>query len=341
MEHLVNQINSGTIAQMKIIVVAVLIYTFIVLLRKLLSAKFLKIAQKTSNPYDDLIVKSIQKISRFTILAITLMIAIQMYPQPKILSQAIYIITLALVAREAVRFVRDLMDTYFTSKISQNKRNKTVFIAIDKIVSSLVIAIFLLIGLDALGVNVTSIMAGLGIGGIALALAIKNVLEDIVSSLSIYLDQPFSIGDFIMIGETKGTVKKIGLKSTILTAFDGAETVISNKNITSQNIENYGRLKRRLNTIILGVDYETSNEKLTKISSLIQKVINKSPGCEFHSSHLTEFGPSSIDYKILYYFDGNNYVDFVNSLEQINLKIIEVFRKEKINIPFQTITLKK
>ena len=129
-----------------------------------------------------------------------------------------------------------------------------------------------LLVLSNLGVNITSLVAGLGIGGLAIALALQSVLSDLFSSFSIYFDKPFQVGDYITVGKHSGTVEKIGIKSTRIRASQGEEIVISNQELTSTRVQNFKKLKERRNTTSIGVTYETSTDKLKKIPDILKEI---------------------------------------------------------------------
>ena len=148
--------------------------------------------------------------------------------------------------------------------------------------------LIVLLTLDNLGINITALVAGLGIGGIAVALALQNVLGDLFASLSITLDRPFVIGDFIVIGEFMGAVEQIGVKSTRLRSLGGEQIIISNADLLGSRVRNYGRLVERRVVFALGVTYETPREKLKTIPRLIRESIERQEDTRFDRCHFLE-----------------------------------------------------
>ncbi len=336
--------NSLTIwanQDVRIGVFCLLTYVVVLFAKKTIQKKLIKISQKTTNKLDDILAKIPTVISSWTIFAIIALFGLKIAQAQTSYITTIKILMLLLLCRDSIKISKILAEGIFHVKVKPTKRNKTIFIAIEKMIVVTVAAIFILIILSELGFNISAILAGLGLGGIALALAVKNILEDIISAISIYLDQPFSIGDFVVIGDLKGEVKKIGLKSTVLISYEGAETVISNKEITSKIIENYGRLQNRVHRYKIGVDYETSQKKLVEIPLEIEKIINRIDDCKFQTCFLSDFNSSSLDFTIIFQYTKGSYVDFVKTLEKVNLGILDYFKQAKINIPYPTIQIKK
>ncbi len=193
--------------------------------------------------------------------------------------------------------------------------------------------------LSNLGVNVTSLMAGLGIGGIAIAFALQNILSDLFSSFTIYFDKPFIPGDFIIVGDHVGIVEKIGIKSTRLKALQGEEIVISNKELTSVRIQNFKKMKKRRIVFGFGVTYDTPLEKMKKINSIVTDIVKKEELSEFDRVHFAKFNDFSLDYEVVYYILSGNYVDYMNTHQNILFEIKRRFEEEKISMAFPTQTI--
>ncbi len=197
--------------------------------------------------------------------------------------------------------------------------------------------------LSNLGVNVSSLIAGLGIGGIAIAFALQNILGDLFSSFSIYFDKPFRVGDFVVLGDQMGTVKKIGIKTTRIQVPQGEELVVSNSELTKSQLRNFGVMQKRRNLHHIGVSYSTSPEKLKEIPGMIKEIIDKQENTEYNRVHFKDFGDYSLVFEIVYYVLSGNYAVFMSAKQSVNLQIIEKFNQEGIEIAFpsQTIYLEK
>lgn len=193
--------------------------------------------------------------------------------------------------------------------------------------------------LSNFGFNITSLAASLGIGGIAIALAVQNILGDIFSSFSIYFDKPFAIGDFIIIGTDMGTVEKIGLKTTRIRTLQGEELVISNKELTSTRIQNFKKMEKRRVVFMLGVTYDTSLDQLKQIPGIIRKIYEEVDGADLDRVHFKEFADFSLNVEVVYYHLSGDYTEYMDIREKINLRIKEEFDKAEIEFAFPTQTL--
>jgi len=198
----------------------------------------------------------------------------------------------------------------------------------------------LLLTLDNLGVDITALVAGLGIGGIAVALAVQNVLGDLLASLSIALDRPFVPGDFLVLGEHMGTVEYIGIKSTHLRSLTGEQIVMSNSDLLSSRVRNYGRMYERRVVFRVGVTYETPREKLLRIPPLLRKIIESQEGVRFDRAHFAAYGAYSLDFEVVYYVLSPDYNRYMDVQQAINFGIHESFEALGAEFAYPTQTLK-
>lgn len=196
-----------------------------------------------------------------------------------------------------------------------------------------------LLVLSNIGVNVISLVAGLGIGGIALALAAQNILGDIFSSFSLFFDRPFTEGDFIIVGEHMGTVKKIGMKTTRLASIDGEEIVIPNAELTSTRVRNFRRMKERRVVFTFGLTYDTPPSRVREIPPLVQDVIGHVEDARFGRAHFKSFGDSSLNFEVVYYLNGNDYDQFMNAQQAINVALLERLGAIGVQFAFPTRTV--
>jgi small-conductance mechanosensitive channel len=199
--------------------------------------------------------------------------------------------------------------------------------------------IITLLILDNAGVQVNSLVASLGISGIAVALAVQNILGDLFSSLSIALDKPFVIGDFIIVDDYMGTVEHIGLKSTRVRSLSGEQLVFSNSDLLGSRIRNYKRMSRRRVVFSIGVTYQTPHQKVVTIPEMIEEIINNQNLATFDRSHFIEFGDSSLNYETVYYVETPDHNTYMDIQQSINLTIYERFEAEGIDFAYPTQTL--
>jgi len=185
-----------------------------------------------------------------------------------------------------------------------------------------------------LGIDVTALIAGLGVGGIAAALAVQKILGDLFASMSIVLDKPFVIGDFITIGDYLGTVEDIGLKTTRLRSLSGEQIVFSNADLLNSPIRNYKRMCERRVLFNLGVTYRTAYEKLAAIPPMIREIIEALPDTRFDRAHFARYGNSALIFEVVYYVTQPDYNTYMDRQQDVNLAIHRRFGQEGIEFAY-------
>ena len=202
-------------------------------------------------------------------------------------------------------------------------------------------SIALLLCIENIGIDITALVAGLGIGGIAIALAAQNILGDLFASLAIVLDKPFEIDDYIVVGDMSGTVEQIGIKTTRIRALSGEELVCSNADLLGSRVRNYRRMRERRALINIGVVYQTSYKSLTKIPNFIEEIIKNTENARFERANFKSLGDSSLLFEVVFYVSvpGNNYIEYMNIIQDINYAIFKKFEDEKIDFAYPTQTL--
>ena len=318
---------------------------FVIILKyiKVYAVRHLKrIAEKTKTDLDDLLIKSIENITWFFYVLVALYIAAQFVMLPLAVSKIISYFLIILLTYYAIRAGINLVD-YTTSKIIKKEGDEphraAMIVILGKIAKASLWMIAGLLILSNLGYNVSTLVAGLGIGGIAIALSLQNILSDLFCSIAIYFDKPFQIGDFIILGEHLGTVRQIGLRSTRLKSLSGEELVISNKELTSTRIRNYKKMQKRRIAFGFGVTYDTSADKLRKIPGIIKEIFSKQEQTELNRVHFKNFGDFSLNFETVYFVTTGDYNIYMDIQQAVNLDIKEEFEKEGIEMAFPTQTL--
>lgn len=233
-----------------------------------------------------------------------------------------------------------IIANYFIhTKLEDEPATQNAFQSLTTIGKFFVAILGFLFILQNVGINVTSLIAGLGIGGIAIALAAQNILGDLFSSFALLFDKPFVPGDFIIVGKDMGVVEKVGIKTTRIKSLQGEEIAIPNTELTAARIQNFKRMEERRVAFSLGVTYDTPKSKVEKIPAMIQKIIEEEENVRFDRAHFKRFGDSSLDFEIIYYVLNNEYLVFMNAQQSINLKIMEAFEKHSIEFAFPTRTV--
>ena len=200
-------------------------------------------------------------------------------------------------------------------------------------------ALVLLLALDNLGVNITALVAGLGVGGIAIALAAQSILSDLFASLSIVLDKPFVIGDFLIINDFLGSVEKVGLKTTRLRSLSGEQLIFSNTDLLNSRIRNYGRMFERRVVFSIGVTYQTSGDQLRDIPSIIRNAIESKEMVRFDRAHFQKYGDFALIFEAVYYVLSSDYAIYMDIQQAINLEIYDRFEQKGIEFAYPTQTL--
>jgi len=193
--------------------------------------------------------------------------------------------------------------------------------------------------LDNLGFEISAVVAGLGIGGIAVALAAQNILGDLFSFVSILFDRPFEVGDFIIVGDFLGVVEYVGIKTTRIRSLSGEQLVFSNNDLTGSRVRNYKRMEERRVAFKIGTTYDTSLEHVREIPGIIREIIEKMEDVRFDRSHFASFGDFSLIFETVYYIMGNDYTLYMDIQQQINLAMKEEFGRRGIEFAFPTQTL--
>jgi small-conductance mechanosensitive channel len=197
-------------------------------------------------------------------------------------------------------------------------------------------ALALLLALSNLGIEIGPLLAGLGVGGIAVALAVQTVLGDLFASISIALDKPFEVGDFLVIDAERGTVEHIGIKSTRLRSLTGEQVIIANADLLKSRVHNFRRMAERRYAFTIGVTYETPREKLVRIPGMLEAAIRAQPKTRFDRAHFTAFGDHALSFEAVYFVLDPQYQVFADAQQAINLHIMEAFEREGIEFAYPT-----
>jgi len=303
-----------------------------------------KLAEKTETDVDDAIIAAIKAFGIVPLSFLALQVATEFLalPEwfPEILDKATLVVAAFYGVKSGIILLDYLLKKYGEKRGDVDSSSLDVMRLLLKILFWSIAALFII---SILGFNISALLTGLGIGGIAIAFALQNILSDIFASFSIYFDRPFQVGDFIVVGTDKGTVKKIGIKTTRVTTTEGDELVISNKELTSVRVRNYKKMAERRVSFDLGVSYQTPNEKMEKIPQIVKEVVEKAKETRFDRCYFTAFADSSLLFEIVYFISNSDIVLFRKVHQEISLGIKGAFEKEGIEIayPTQTVFLKK
>jgi small-conductance mechanosensitive channel len=194
----------------------------------------------------------------------------------------------------------------------------------------LIWAVVVLLALDNMGVNITALVAGLGIGGIAIALAVQTMLGDLFASLSITFDKPFTVGDSLSIDNINGKVEQIGIRSTRLRSVDGEQIIISNADLLKSRVRNYGRMGERRGVVTIGVSYDTPADKVRLVGQIIENAIKSQTSVRLERCYLKELSAASINFEAIFFVADGNFDTLANAMQAINLKILDEFERADV-----------
>jgi small-conductance mechanosensitive channel len=254
---------------------------------------------------------------------------------------ALYLNTIVVIAAwiQIGIWANGLINNYIYLRNNQttNGEDKTTMNALKTILRIVLWSIVFILVLDNIpGVQITALVTSLGIGGIAIGLALQNILGDLFASLSITLDKPFVIGDLIQVDNFYGTVEKIGLKSTRVRSLAGEQLIFSNSDLLNSRIQNYKRLERRRNIINIGVLYQTTPEQLRKIPEIIRSILTDLEGVTLDRVHLSNFGDYSINFEFVYWVESSDYSYHMDKKQDILLRLFDEFITEGIEFAYPT-----
>ena len=315
--------------------VVILIITFI--LFRVLLAIFLRNfrleSKKTPTHLDDLIVSTLEKGGPAISLIVALSLSLRFLQFTPFVYQIFHDLLLALVIIVCVLTLQRVLQHFLRRLFLHRGEGIQDFSEITETFLRFALWILaLLLILSNLGINVTSLIAGLGIGGIAIALALQNILGDILSAFSIYFDKPFRIGDFIVVGPHSGTVKRIGIKSTRIESLQGEEIIIPNRELTNSRVQNFKRMNRRRVESTFKIDSEASIDQVRLVPSLVQNIFANETRMALERVSLKEISRAGLTFEMVYVIKDTHYGHFMEIQHALNVALLEVLRRENINL---------
>lgn len=311
------------------------VFVMLMALKWILYSIVKRIAAKTDTPWDDLVADVISKFNWFFFASLALVSGWKAVDTvPALVTKAVIIITFFQIAR----ILSVIIEFSFKHRISrmedQNQKNILQLLSLGAKLLAFV-AVFLAC-LDNLGIDVTALVAGLGIGGIAIALAVQSTLSDLLSSLSIILDRPFEVGDAFDVDGFVGTVEKIGIKTTRVRSVTGEEIVFSNSKLLGSQIRNFRRMDQRRIVITIGVTYETDQAKLKMIPGLVKKVVEAQKDARFDRAHFANLGAYSLDFELVYWVLSREFLVYRDVHQAVLFDLFAEFAKHEIAFAYPT-----
>lgn len=314
----------------------------IILIKVLFLKKMVALSQRTDNTFDDFIViffrSSFIPYAYFLVVYEGLLILIKAAYIAAIVHKAFFVVTVFFVIKTANSLLQYLVHSLLAKQAEGELKQRQAkgLMVLAKGIIWILGSIFVL---NNLGYNVSTIIAGLGIGGIAIALAAQTILGDLFSYFVILFDRPFEIGDFIIIDDKMGVVEYIGIKTTRLRTLSGEQLICSNKNLTDARVHNFKRMEKRRVVFTLKVTYQTEADKVKTIPIIVKNIISKQTDVLFDRGHLAGFGDFSLNFEVVYYILSADYNLYMDRQQLIYYEILKAFEKNNIRLAYPTQTV--
>jgi small-conductance mechanosensitive channel len=339
-EFLGNTVQSWAVAVGSAALIPVVLWP----IRAALAARLRRVAQRTATRLDDLALDLLNDLRGWTVAVVALWVgSLTLVLDPRVagLLQMLGIGALGLQLIVSSRLVVDfaLHGLLERSRDASGQPDPSVAssLGVVRFLAMLAIAVVVvLLGLDNMGVRVTPLLAGLGIGGIAVALAVQNILSDLFASLTIVLDKPFAVGDAIQVGDKSGSVERIGVKTTRVRAPTGEQIVFANSDLLSGRLHNFKRMEERRVTFGFGLVYSTPAEKLAGVPGVVAGVVNAVPGARLDRCHLRTLGAYSLDFEVSYLVESGDFRRHMDTLHAVNIGLLRAMAAEGIEFAYPT-----
>ena len=276
--------NSGRDWLIALILAALLMIVFFAL-KPLLRARLKGVAERTETPWDDALIDTMSKTTSLALVIFALALASLSLTLPETIRRIMASVAIITLIIQAGLWASNLLKFWLQHAIRRRREVDPASVATLSVASwvgrIILWSVVLLLVLDNIGFDITALVAGLGIGGVAVALAVQRILGDVFASLSIVLDKPFVVGDFLVIDDYIGSVEQVGLKTTRLRSLSGEQLVMSNSDLLESRLRNYGRMFERRIVFAIGVTYQTPHEKLEHIPEMIEAAVSSQDKVRF------------------------------------------------------------
>ncbi|WP_299825312.1 mechanosensitive ion channel family protein [uncultured Pontibacter sp.] len=344
MEQLLERVYFQNTVQDYIIVLSAIAIAMLLIkfFKRTILFRIIRWAEATDTRFDNYIVEGINKfgipILYFSAIYISISYLTLSERAQRVLTIAVTVAITVMVVRFVISTILLIIRSYLHRRHPE-KDTVNELGALKLIVNALIWFIAIGFLLDNMGYDLTAIIAGLGIGGIAVALAAQNILGDLFNYFVIFLDKPFEVGDFLAVDDKSGTVEHIGVKTTRIKTLSGEQLVFANSDLTSSRIHNYKRMQRRRIVFSIGVTYQTGYEQLERLPALLQSIVQRQDDVEFDRAHFKSYGDSSLDFEIVYNVLRPDYNFYMDTQQAINLAIFKEFERMGVEMAYPTRTL--
>ena len=311
--------------------------------KHILQARIVALARKTETRADDLLAGILERTNFFLMALLALYagsLSLTLSEKASLWIGRIALFTILVqVAIWGDAFITHAIRRY-QERHAKDEADRVTTLRVASFMAKLVLyTVILLLALDNMGIEITTLVASLGVGSIAVALAVQNILSDLFASLSIAFDQPFVIGDFIIVGDYLGTVENIGLNTTRVRSLSGEQLVFSNTDLLNSRIRNYKRMGERRIQFEFGVTYQTPVDVVEQIPVWVRELVDDQEKARFDRAHFKTFGASSLDFEVVYYVLSPDYNLYMDIQQSLNLALMQRFEREGVEFAYPTQTV--
>lgn len=318
---------------------------FFQIVQHIIVKRLLAVSARTDTVIDDVLIAAIDNIRPWVYNIVAFYVALQFYTLPTVANYVITGAALFAIVWQLIEVATKLIDYVVTRLIANSDEevadpNAAMASNMITLIARIILWVMgLLFVLSNLGIEITSLIAGLGIGGVAVAFALQGILSDLFASFSLYFDKPFRIGDFVVIGTDSGTVQKIGIKSTRIKTLQGEELVVSNNELTTTRVQNFKKMARRRVAMQFGVTYDTPLEKLKQIPGIVERIFDNIDGCDLDRVFFTTFGDSALLFDVVYFVESREMGQYLEVQQAYNFELLTIFAEVGIEFAFPTQTI--
>jgi len=307
--------------------------------------RFISLAMRTRLGWDDIVAAALKSTHGFVLLVLAAFAGVSTLSLPDQIGAIVRSVTVIALLTQGGMWLDAGLTAWLQARAEERAADDPAAVMTMSIIGVAVRLVLwsmvLLLALDNLGVDVTALVAGLGVGGVAVALAAQNILGDLFASLSIAFDKPFVLGDFLVIGDFMGSVEAIGLKTTRVRSLSGEQVVFSNNDLLTSRIRNYGRMFERRVVLKLGVTYQTKRSQLRAIPGIVREAVEAQGAdkARFDRSHMAAYGDFAIVFETVYYVLSPDYGLHMDLQQDVFLRVHEAFEERGIEFAYPTQTL--
>lgn len=302
---------------------------------KVVTYRLHRLSKKSRSGFTGMAAEMLSRTSQVLLIAMSLLIGLKLAELPDRWESAMSHGWFIALAFQIALWLDTAVHLWMESLTRDGKARNPVTTTIIGIMLRIVVWTMMLLSILAnLGVDITAMVASLGVGGIAIALAVQTLLSDVFASLSIGIDKPFEIGDFVVFGDIAGNIEHIGLKTTRIRSLSGEQVVCANADLLSQTIHNYKRMDTRRIVFKFGISYKTPADKLREVSQLVRRIIEDIELAKFDRAHFFAFDNSQLTFEVVYIMQTADYNKYMDVQEEINLRLLEGVHELEVDFAF-------